>query len=866
MVRFIGIYCWLITWWAAAMAQQPAYRHYSIEHGLPTIQTYNALQDKAGFMWFTTAAGVCRFDGQTFTTYAQPHLLPAPINAALTPADKEELWLPLTLPNAAISYQNARYNKQQDTALQRLLPNQKQYFRQPVSCTLLETATTNKTLWIGTWGGGAYRCTGYQTPQLAVRSFLPQKTITAIFKDREGNYWFCTLDDGIYLLSQPDVLTYTTQHGLPANDLYAISGLPNGSVWVGTGKGSAAFLPVGSTQWQVFANHASEDAFNRVNQLLTTQPNQVWLATDAGLALLNPHTNLWFWVNLTPTTSLAPALNNQIWVGKHQYPTQFNTQTGAETTILPIQRPITALCLQAHNDTTLWVGTSAGLYRHHNGKTYYLANQSPKLALPITHLQTDTQNRLWIATADSGVLVKNNNQLLHFTTQNGLTANACNALFADAANRIWVATAKGLNCITLNHMNPQSAHITTYTTLNGLASDFVHDVWVHADSVWAATEKGLTLLPAPLPDVAAPQPAAILPPVYITAFKVWNQTLPSGKMYRLAYNQNNLTIEFIGLSYRSAQHIKYVYQMENADPTWLHTAARQVQYPALPPGKYLFKVAATDNWGAISNPVAVITIYISPPFWQTGYFRALLLLLCSAAIMAAIMGILGYYRRQNEFRRRVVESEQMALRAQMNPHFIFNSLNAIQYFITQNDKVSANRYLSVFATLIRKVLSYSKKPYISLEEEMEYIELYLQIESLRFQGKFTYRLHTHPNLTPHATGIPPMLIQPYVENAIQHGLLRKTDGEPLLTIYFEQQQPDLLLCTITDNGIGRARSKELTQGRQNSGIGTVNPKERLAILNQLLQKPIHVTITDIYANAGEPAGTEVKLFIPIYFD
>ncbi|OWY22816.1 hypothetical protein C7N43_02695 [Sphingobacteriales bacterium UPWRP_1] len=847
-----ALLCLLCTaGWVAA--QQPMYRHYSIDNGLPTMQTYNIVQDSLGYIWVSTSTGVCLFNGQTFFCYSTPADVPTMYVRNLNEQLKTKLWRPVNRTDAAIEYQNALYNDS-DTARQHLLPNQNSFFLQPVSCVLQEN---RHTLWIGTWGGGAYLCTNYQTPQLKVQPLLLRKTITAILKDRECNYWFCTLDDGVFLLSHPNVLTFTTDNGLPSNNIYSVTGNRNGNIWAGTGRGSVARLSAKGNQWDSFTPGNSANAFNRINDIAFDQNNNAWFATDGGLYFMNRQTD-WFVVNLTPTTSLAYAQNNLLWVGKYQYPSQINTKTGSETTILPIRQQVNALAVDANG--RLWIGTSGGLYRNENGKNYYLGNKAPLLSKPINDLCTDTMNRLWLATADTGVLVKRNNALLHLTIANGLSCNNCNAIFADDQNRIWVATNNGLNLITLKNMEANTAKVTTITTADGLAADFVNDVWVHADSVWVATVNGLTLFPVPniKPDTATPLP------VYLHAIKVWNQPVPLKSNYLLKYNQNNISIEFAGISYRLGGKLQYLYQMQGLQNEWLQTGLTMVQYPSLPPGDYVFRVAAYDKWGRISRQTASVRLVIMPPLWQTWYFKlAALLLLASGVIGAAYLAV-SYFKDRSELQRRTVESEQMALRTQMNPHFIFNSLNAIQYFITQNDKLSANRYLSVFATLIRKVLNNSQRSYISLEEELEYLQLYLQIEALRFKDMFDYKITVAPNIVQSETGIPPMLIQPYVENAIQHGLLRKTEGSRNLHICFEQPMPDVLLCTVTDNGIGRNKARALESNRTGTGIGTINPRERLALLNRLLKKPIEVQITDLYTTDKEPSGTEVKIAIPVF--
>ncbi|NOT52165.1 MAG: histidine kinase [Chitinophagaceae bacterium] len=207
-------------------------------------------------------------------------------------------------------------------------------------------------------------------------------------------------------------------------------------------------------------------------------------------------------------------------------------------------------------------------------------------------------------------------------------------------------------------------------------------------------------------------------------------------------------------------------------------------------------------------------------------------------------------------------SQLTTLRAQMNPHFIFNALNSVQQYILQGNVVEANKYLSKFSKLQREVLNHSDQDFISLEKELEVLTLYLELEQLRFDGNFNYEIKTDPAIDDDEIKIPPMIVQPFVENSIWHGLMPK-QGERWVRIHFELSSDDLLLCTVTDNGIGRDASARLKQNGhgQHKSKGLSLVYDRLNILRQQYGQAFEVKIKDITDSNNVPAGTEVKLHI-----
>jgi sensor histidine kinase YesM len=216
------------------------------------------------------------------------------------------------------------------------------------------------------------------------------------------------------------------------------------------------------------------------------------------------------------------------------------------------------------------------------------------------------------------------------------------------------------------------------------------------------------------------------------------------------------------------------------------------------------------------------------------------------------------------FEQQLAEIQMMALRAQMNPHFIFNCLNSIQLYTTSNDAAKASLYLNRFSQLIRLVLENSRSERVTLANELEALRLYLEMESMRFKDKLGFKIEIDTSLDTDLIEIPPLLLQPYVENAIWHGLMHKQEGG-MVQVKVDPMPEDCLRITITDNGIGRAKAAELKSlsATRHKSFGMKVTGERISLINRLYQTHTRVQIHDLTDTAGKPAGTEVVLEIPI---
>jgi LytS/YehU family sensor histidine kinase len=217
---------------------------------------------------------------------------------------------------------------------------------------------------------------------------------------------------------------------------------------------------------------------------------------------------------------------------------------------------------------------------------------------------------------------------------------------------------------------------------------------------------------------------------------------------------------------------------------------------------------------------------------------------------------------KTEFKKQLAKAETVALRAQMNPHFIFNCLNSINSFVIDQDHEKASEYLIKFSKLIRLILDNSRSETISLDKELETLKLYILLESARFDNKFSCEYHIAPDVQTDSVMIPPMLLQPFVENAIWHGLMQK-EGAGMITIEIRTENEEFLNISITDDGIGREKAAELkSKSASHKSHGLKVTSRRIEMMNRLNSTGARVNIFDLKDENGIAAGTRVELIIP----
>ncbi len=338
---------------------------------------------------------------------------------------------------------------------------------------------------------------------------------------------------------------------------------------------------------------------------------------------------------------------------------------------------------------------------------------------------------------------------------------------------------------------------------------------------------------------------------------------------QLPYYKNSITFYYDAIKYLDPENINFSYKLEGYHKNWINeTKDRKAVFQNLKPGKYRLRIKVINKNKNIASSELSISFIILSPIWLKWWFissgTCLIIFFIWLIIFLRTKSIQKKERLRAEIAERISEFEMKALRAQMNPHFIFNAINSIQNYMLDNDIDPALSYLSDFAKLIRLTLDNVSKRQITLDEELNYLKYYLSLEQMRFDKKFETEIILPSDYENRKIIIPSMILQPYVENSIKHGFVFKDDGGKI-KLEFLISDDNILKCIIEDNGIGRKKSRELNKNKKgHTSKGTFITNERLSLLNQTQQrKGYKVEIIDLYDKHNLACGTRVEIFIPI---
>lgn len=406
-----------------------------------------------------------------------------------------------------------------------------------------------------------------------------------------------------------------------------------------------------------------------------------------------------------------------------------------------------------------------------------------------------------------------------------------------------------------NHINNQFKKIDF-----NIKGNRINDILKKDNSILILTDEGILKLSCN----ALQKNKQIL--FYLNSFLINNKSRNWKNFIELNHNENTIGIHFSILEFVE-KNTPFYYRINTGDWILVNNETRSIQFPSLSPGTYLLEFK-------IGNDVSIQKIHfeINNPFWVTWWFYLICLLAVSTLVYAYFKWQSKLMKNQirllNEkviLEKNLSKSTLASIKSQMNPHFFYNALNTIQAYIFTNEKQKANTYLAKFSKLTRIILEMSEKETVSLSEETEALKLYLELEKMRFTNNFTYEIITVNIPDKETIEFPAMLIQPYVENAIKHGLLHQ-EGEKKIQIIFKKTE-NLLLVTIDDNGIGRIRSQELNRIKnvKHQSFSSEANEKRLEILNKNVngRAEIALNIIDKYDKNGIATGTTVVLSIPI---
>ncbi len=688
--------------------------------------------------------------------------------------------------------------------------------------------------------------------------FLPNKPVSLTLTDTEKNTWFSTFGEGVFKLSSMSFKTLVPPDRKQPHDngIYAFEKYKQ-DVLAGTGYNKAYMIRnlaiaenLDFTEAYKFSTNPIKN--NRLYTIKTLSNGACLLGFDAFLVKLGSGKPLVKYVY--PIKSIAQIDSNFILVGTGLCALKIKI---SDLSIVDTVWKTRATKVHYANQH-YYIGTVNGLYEVNLDKTYtFLGDRHKAFSRRIADINEDGNGTLWIATSDAGIVGYKNGAIVRMIDEKqGLASDICKTLFWQSPY-LWAGTNKGLSKI--NTLLPNQP-IINYSTSDGLASDFVNAVYVQDSIVYVGTPAGITVFNENTVRLSSRCNLNLL------GVKVGGRDTAILDNYALSWRNNSIGFEYVAISLKSAGDIVYRYKLQGLDTAWLQTRNTNINYPSLPAGDYVFMIQGINKFGVASN-IIQIKFTINAPIWKKLWFYLLL----SALAMALVLWIMQRRNKQlrtrleekNRVQKQFAELEQQALQSQMNPHFIFNCLNSIQQFIVLADIPAANKYLTAFARLIRQTLDNSAKKMLSIEEEVAYLSSYLEMEQMRFSDRFAYTIEVDKHIDKNEDGIPAMLLQPFVENSIRHGLANRTLANGLLRIAF-LKEGNSVVCTVTDNGIGRQESikrKSATHIEyQSKGMSLT--QKRINLINSTRQSHIQLTIKDLYNSDHTAAGTEVTIIIP----
>ena len=483
----------------------------------------------------------------------------------------------------------------------------------------------------------------------------------------------------------------------------------------------------------------------------------------------------------------------------------------------------------------------------------------------------ERNDTLWIGTFASGVMAldkKTKSILGTYTIANNLPSNNCKRVVLDNDN-LWILTFKGLAKLDLKQLDIPAANLNYQYALRNI---FITDMVVQKDHIWLTSTKGLLKINKNYFDRQS------IPKVFLHQIKLRGEILPLTDTLILDPSPKDLNISFDIVAYFSDKDLSYEYRILGMDTLWHQLEENQsvLTFPNLHAGAYTLSLRIHHNSPLFDKrPVPELYIVVLPNFWEQAWFYILLVIILLVFIIGLVFYIvrryLYFFTQKQTMREKLISHELSALRARMNPHFLYNVLSSIQALIYINRKDDAIQVLGNFSQLMRIILDISGKDFISLEEEINTLELYTSLEKIRFdkQDEFIVEFKIDEKLDLQNTLIPTLVIQPIVENAIKHGLMHKK-GTKVLEIIFQKSVHNnlpYLIIIVSDNGIGRLASNEINKKRENkqkhNSFATQAISQRIQLINQNRPNtPLHMEVKDTFRD-NVSIGTTVKIFIPL---
>lgn len=699
----------------------------------------------------------------------------------------------------------------------------------------------DSSLWIGFFKGGVIKKEANK--KLASPSsgeFLEGLSVTSILQDNEKGYWFATLENGIYYMPSTDVTIHKLESASNKDFVNSLVRAGERFIYAGTANGILYTADISARdRYRIVQKDSIGGAVETL--YYDSLSRKLWIGTLHRLAVYGEDKKLKI-VSEGHTRGIASGGGNKIVCLR--VPTILSIDPLFTEPIGRIDPVLRVDVMYTDERNVIWLGAADGLYYLKNGRSVKDTFIGTQRVIDVACLPG---GRLVVATIGGGIIVKDGQRKLRIDAKSGLISDIVNSICVNG-DEIWAATNKGISCVRLN--DDGSFSIRNYNQNQGLPTPDIKKILVHNGLVWLGSNPGLISFRPGKIDLSAV-------PVYLESVKA---NAVETERHVFSHTEDFLEFNFTGISFKQRGKIIYRYRLIGSSDLWNETENRTVQLAALKPGDYRFELIARNADGVWNKNVFIYAFSIKSPFWQTPFFYAGLILLFLLVVFLWYRFRIRQIRKRNELVLELQEYQRQAMVSQINPHFIFNSLNSIHSFVLNENRKDASKYLSSFAQLIRKCLNHSSKKYVPLEEERQLLQTYLDLEVMRFKKKFRYELIIEPQVIEAKIEIPSMLMQPFIENAIHHGLipLETRQGLVRIRLFFKEAQ---LRCEIEDNGIGRAQAG-LREKKNHNSKGTEITGKRLKAYEENPRFEFYEAITDLHDAEGKPAGTKVAFNIP----
>lgn len=728
-------------------------------------------------------------------------------------------------------------------------------------------------LWYTTFQLGATCIKNYLKNNRNTEVYLPDVKVGRVYRDNEQNLWFGTVGKGVFMIPGQHRRTFHFNHRnrLDEDDIRTLYIDAGKTIWAGAIQNKLYALKNGRLKKYEIPS-SIPDYLSETTDILQDKQGNLYVCNVGDLVRYKGE----------PIPQNADIIKEIMPDGKPVYGRNYKALTQDKygnilavnaykcfsMSSKPADKNMMSkeyengekrmYTMYADSKGITWVADAAGLNVLSGNKLIPAFTNDSLLREPISRIRETPDGNLLLATKSKGLILfdgKNVKQV--FNQKNGLASDICSRIFADK-NNIWVGTSGGLGH--LIYQNDSLALKRNYTTEDGILSDEINDVVVLDDTIYVASAEGLSILPVTAYTLSTP------PPVYFNSIKYGNINLLDSATNQLRFNNTTIEFNFTGITFQQPDKVEYSYRLVGADDTWKQNYSGTIDYPALLPGNYSFEMKAkkvNSGW----SPVKSFQFSIDAPFWMKNWFYVLVY----SSLVSGVVLLVYYLSRRTriqklkkaELQNRLVQLEQQALSALMNPHFIFNSLNSIQQFLHQNDTLSANKYLSLFAKLTRTNMEAVMKTSVTLEDELERLKLYLHFEKLRFGDKLNYEIVVPDEMNTDEIVLPPMILQPFVENAIWHGILpTKETGN--VSIHINQLSNELIQIRVEDDGIG------IKNEYLNQNILLNNPDnhalsitaQRLRLINITSNHRLYIRFSHKSSNALRK-GTLAEIILPV---